>query len=364
MTARRFGVEEELLLVDPETRLLTGVSESAVAASASDVDVSQELFEQQIETATTPCTNAEQLFTALRSGRRVVGESAAAVGARAVAVASAPLQQDTESFTTQPRIARIRTEFGETARQSMICAMHVHVEVPDQQEAVAALDGLRPWLPLLVALSANSPFWQGRDTGYASWRTQVISRWPTAGGADPFVDMAGYRETVRMMLEWGGGLDSGMVYFDARLSESYPTVEIRVADVCTDLEDALLVAMLARALVDTCGRTAPVPWRSDLLRVAAWRAARYGLSSTLVHPVERTLAAPREVLHDASTFCADSLDAAGDREHVGDLVERLMARGTGATRQRRVAEARSGELSAVVDDVADRTEQSWSSSTP
>ena len=135
--------------------------------------------------------------------------------------------------------------------------MHVHVDVADDDEAVRVVDGLQPWLPFLLAVSGNSPYWEERDTGHASWRSRVWGQWSTAGPSQPFGDVATYREVTGRMVEWGGALDPGMLYLDARLSAQYPTVEIRVADVCTDPEDGVLVALLARALVETVAAAPP-----------------------------------------------------------------------------------------------------------
>lgn len=359
MSSRKIGVEEELMLVDPATGHLTAVSQHAVRANEADEEVEQELFLQQIETSTPPCVGADELDAGLRAGRRAVGKAAAAAGARAVAMAAPVLHEDDEDFTPKSRYRRIQAEYGEMARQALVSAMHMHVDVSDDEEAVRVVDGIRPWLPLLVALGANSPYWQGRDTGHASWRSQVWSRWPTASPAQPFGDVATYRAVSEQMVGWGAGLDPGMLYFDVRLAERYPTVEIRVADVCTDVEDAVLVALLARALVTTVAADpAPPTWRGDLLRVAGWRAARHGLSDDLVHPVEARLAPPREIFEATVRHVRPALEEAGDLDRVTASFERLLARGNGATRQRRVREE-TGDLRSVVEDLARRTEESW-----
>ncbi|MEO5711514.1 MAG: glutamate--cysteine ligase [Nocardioidaceae bacterium] len=362
MSLRKIGVEEELLLVDPATGQLTAVSQSAVLANETAEEVEQELFLQQIETSTPPCEKADDLLAGLRAGRRAVGEAAASAGARAVAMAAPVLPVEEEDFTPKSRYRRIHEEYGEMARQALVCAMHLHVDVSCDEEAVRVVDGIRPWLPLLVALSSNSPYWNGRDTGHASWRSQVWSRWPTAGAAQPFGDVETYRAVSGSMLEWGAGLDTGMLYFDVRLAQDYPTVEIRVADVCTDVEDALLVALMTRALVATvaAGPTGPTgpPWRGDLLRVAGWRAARHGIAGDLVHPLDATLVPARVAFEAAVEHTRAALDEHGDLELVRDSFERLVARGSGATRQRRAREA-SGSLRGVVEDLARRTEESW-----
>jgi glutamate---cysteine ligase / carboxylate-amine ligase len=165
------------------------------------------------------------------------------------------------------------------------------------------------------------------------------------------------------LVDWGVALDEAMVYFDARLSRSFPTVEIRVADVCTDPEDALLFAALARALVTTAANPSShlrsPGWRSDLMRAASWRASRYGLASQLVDPATLELAPARAVVESLVHQVRDALDDAGDLALVEDLLERLLSRGGGATRQRRTFEA-EGTLEAVVADLRIRTEKSWS----
>jgi carboxylate-amine ligase len=359
MSIRTVGVEEELMLVDPDTGHLKAVSPRAVRANDTDAEVEHELFLQQIETSTPPCSTAEDLVRGIREGRRAVGRAAAAVSARAVAMPTPVLPEDDEAFTPKARYRKIEAEYGELARGGLVCAMHMHVDIADDHEGVRVIDGIRPWLPLLVALSANSPYWHGRDTGHASWRSQVWGRWPTAGAAQPFGDVETYRAVADQLVGWGAGMDAAMLYFDVRLSAKYPTVEIRVADVCTDVEDAALVALLARALVETHAEDGcPPTWRADLLRASGWRAARFGVTADLVHPVEGRLVAAREVFDAAVAHVRPRLEASGDLERVTDAFERLVARGSGAARQRRAFEV-GGDLRSVVEDLARRTEESW-----
>ena len=319
-----------------------------------------ELFLQQIETSTPPCERAEDLLAGLRAGRRAVGEAAAAAGARAVAMATPVLAEHDEDFTPKSRYRQIQAEYGEMARQALVCAMHMHVDVASDAEAVRVVDGIRPWLPLLVALGANSPYWQGRDTGHASWRSQVWSRWPTAGPAQPFGDVETYRAVSEQMIGWGAGLDAGMLYFDVRLAADYPTVEIRVADVCTDVEDALLVALLARALVTT---VAADPDPAGLARRPAPGGRLAGRPARPVRgpraPARGAAGAgPRGVRRDRGALPRRPGRRAATSTGCTASFERLVAAGTGATRQRRVHES-AGSLRAVVEDLARRTEESW-----
>ena len=386
VAVRKVGVEEELLLVDPTTGQLAQVSHRALHAhqavtgeADSDdatadrgqpdkrpADIEQELFLQQIETASAPCADLDELIEEVRRCRRSAGEAARAAGAAAVAVGGPVLGQPELTATPKPRYQRIVSSFGEVGRQAAACGMHLHVEVDDDDQRVGVLDRIRPWLPFLLAVSANSPFWRGTDTGYASWRSQVWGRWPTAGPAEPYGDRAGYEDVVTALLASGAAIDRGMLYFDARLAAAYPTVEIRIADVCTEVDDTVLVAALGRGLVETAARewstgVPPASWRTDLLRVAHWRAAQFGLSTDLIDPVNRSLAPVRAVFGSFVAHTRDALDEAGDTDAVHELFERLLARGAGASRQRAVVEA-SGSLQAVVTDLRERTEASWRAS--
>jgi carboxylate-amine ligase len=210
-----------------------------------------------------------------------------------------------------------------------------------------------------VALSGNSPFAAGRDTGYASWRHQVWHGWPSAGPAEPFGSVAEYRRVSETLIRVGAAIDPGMLYFDARLAADFPTVEVRVADTCTDVEDALLVVALTRALVDTLARDPDPgePVRSDLLRAAGWRASRFGLARELVHPVTWELVPATAALDALVERVADALSLAGDAELVADGLARLSATGDGARRQRAAYE-RTGELRDVVRDLVARTQDS------
>lgn len=356
MSERRIGVEEELLLVDPASGRLKGVAERATRAdTGEDAPVEHELFRQQVETMTDPMTTLDDLARGLCEGRAALCAAAEQAGAVAVASGTPVLDGDPD-ITRRPRYEQISQEYGELARSGMACAMHVHVDIADDEEGVRVLDGIQPWLPLLLAISANSPFHEGRDTGHASWRAQVWDRWPSHGTLEPFGSVETYYAVTERMTEWGAALDDGMIYFDTRLSSKYPTVEVRLADVTPAIDDAVLVAALARALVHTVAALPerPSPWRSEMLRVARWRAARYGLAGRLVDPATATLLEPRAALGSLQRFTADALAEAGDTDTVADLVEQVLARGNGAVCQRRVAEE-AGSLEAVVADLARRT---------
>ena len=240
--------------------------------------------------------------------------------------------------------------------------MHVHTSITSAEEGVAVIDRIAPWLPVLLAMSTNSPYVEGRDSKHDSWRAQVWPRWPTAGQTERFGSVAGYREVSRTLIELGAARDAGMLYFNARLSETQPTVEVRVCDVCTDPLLAVGIVGLVRALVETAagewraGRPAP-RWRAEVLRAAHWRASRHGMSGLLAHPESGALVPTREAADALVNRVGCALDEAGDLDLVGVAVERS-ATGNGASRQRAAFE-RCGEIAGVVDDLIARTEASW-----
>ena len=300
----------------------------------------------------------------IRRARAQVAEAAVPFGVVPLAVAGpvahVPERRSAE-VSPNERYRAIADHYGEVAHQSLMCALHVHVEVADDEEGVAVIDRVRPWIPMLIAVSGNSPYWHGRDTGYDSWRSRIWNLWPTGGPAEPFGDAATYHAVVGDMVTRGAALDIGMVNLDVRLSHRYPTVEFRVADVCTDVEDALVVAALARALVDRAAHewhldTPAETWRVDELRAAAWRASRFGLRDTLVSPVSRKLEPASDVLAQLVGLVSDQLEEAGDTAVVERGVTAFAARGNAADRQR-TAYTGAGGLEGVLADLMSRTLQ-------
>lgn len=347
------GVEEEFLLVDGDSGLPRAVGGAVLAASGSgaDPELTAELQREQVETGTRPCDTLDDLGAELRSARTAAAAAAAEVGVALAPLGTSPLAVE-PTLSPSRRYAEMARRFGLTASEELTCGCHVHVGIDSAEEGVAALDRIRPWLAPLLALSANSPFWQGTDSGYASYRSQVWSRWPSAGPYGIFGSARAYAELVETMIGTDTVLDQGMLYFDARLSRHHPTVEVRVTDVCLDPDDAVLVAALVRGLVTTAIEAwrrgdQPDPVRTEVLRLAAWRAGRSGLDGALLDPATWRPAPAADVLDRLVRHVAPALEEAGDLTTVQELVAALLGRGTGAARQR-AAFRRTGDLAAVV----------------
>jgi len=350
---RTFGVEEEFLLATASSPVLAAAGDAVTttAAAASDGQFEHEFKQQQAELGTRPTESVAELGAELRQRRAELASAACAHGARLLACGTSPLDQRVTT-TPGPRYERMTDLFGRVARISLTCGMHVHVSVESPAEGVAILDGIRSWLPVVLALSANSPFFAGEDTGYASYRTILWGQWPTAGAADPFGDVEGYERARSALVASGAAMDDGMIYFDARLSSRYPTVEVRVADVCLDVDDAATIAAIVRGLcASAAGADRPAPARGELLRAASWQAARSGVEQQLVD-VEGARTVPAWNLVDRLIdFIRPALRATGDADRVGDGLDEIRRRGTGSARQR-AAYANGGAIDSVIDTVA------------
>lgn len=365
-TRREVGVEEEFLLID-STRLRAMPDGEAVVAEASrrlpelsgdGHGVAREFKREQVETGSAPRTDLAELESDLRSLRAALSASARTLGRELAAMGTCPLRV-TSTTSPDERYRQMVDAFGIVGRNHMTCGMHVHVSIATRAEGVAVLDRIRPWLPTLLALSANSPYWQGEDTSYASYRHMALGLWPSSGPIEEFGDEAGYDAAVANLINSGAALDVGMIYFDARLSARYPTVEIRAADVASRLSTALMVAALCRALVETAARDAqhgcrPSGMRAELLRAAMWRAARSGLSGDLVDPVEAKLVDAWYQIDKLVDHVAVALQMSGDTGVVDAGLRDIQDRGTGSDEQR-ISYARRGHMRDVVLDAIART---------
>lgn len=366
---RTVGVEEELLLVDAETgaprsvasevlRVARRRGDTEVEAGEAGGSVGPELQEQQVETDTPAEEYLGLLEQDLRRWRDKARAAATEADALILASGTSPLPVRPQAFD-DARYAAITEQFGLTASEQLTCGCHVHVSVDSDDEAVGALDRIRVWLPVLLAVSANSPFWQGGDTGYASYRSQAMTRWPTNGPTEIFGGAKAYDEHLRLLVDTGVPLDEGMAYFDARPSRHYPTLEIRVADVCLDPRDAVLVAALARALVEIGareweqGRPAD-PASVAVLRLAMWQAGRHGITGELLDPQTHRPRPAREVVERLLEHIRPALRDTGDLARVEKGIGRVFTGGTGSSTQHRI-HAEEGRLDRTVVRLAELT---------
>lgn len=364
MSADTMGVEEEFLLVDPGSGATVPLAEKVVArASAAGLPVGatvqRELRDTQVEAATGVCVGAAELRAHLAAGRRAVATAARDYGAVVVASGSPVRGSGGAVPSSLARFAAIDDMYGEVTRDYEACGCHVHVGVADKDTAVAVVNHVARWLPTLLALSVNSPFHRERDTGYGSWRIVQQSRFPGSGLAPRLPDYAAFRAEMGRLVECGVVADEAQTFWFARPSPRLPTVEFRVADTASTVDEAVLQALLARALVRTAladlsrGREAdPVP--AQAAAAAVWNAARYGLAGPGVHLGLYRRVPATDLVAALLDHVRDALADAGDLPEVRVLLDRLRSGGTGADRQRRAAG--SDGLPAVVTELTLRDE--------
>lgn len=355
------GVEEEFLLIDPRTGQNAPAADRLLAVLPLQArnQSHPELRRSMVEMVTPVCTSLLEVHQTLTDLRRATAAAAADVGAWLVAVGATPVAEPELTVADQPRYQKMVKTYGPIASDPAVCGCHVHVGVPDRELAVQVCNHLRVWLPVVQALATNSPFFGGTDTGYASWRSVQLERWPSLGPTPYFESADEYDLTVEALITSGVMLDAAMVYWYARPSARYPTVEVRVGDVCPTAGDTVLIAGLIRALVATAidnitaGVPAP-PVRDCVLAAAHWHAAHDGLDGTLID-LRRGYARPAwELVEDMLAIVAPALLRHGDLELVHSGLTRLRRQGTGAVRQR-VVHQRTGDLRAVLAYLAEQT---------
>ncbi|MFD2420621.1 carboxylate-amine ligase [Amycolatopsis pigmentata] len=346
------GVEEEFLLADPAGHLSFAGPEVVGAAREQEGELQLELATCQVESATDVCRGAEELIKQLDGLRAGLAEEAGRRDLRVVASGTSLLAEPgTPEITPTGRYRRMAERFGAITHTATTCGCHVHVAVPDSETAVLVGNHVRPWLPALLAMTANSPYYDGEDTRYSSWRHVLWSRWPSAGPPPVFSSLDHYESTVEALLRSGAMLDRGMIYWDIRVSDKQPTLECRVSDVAATSREAALLAVLTRGLVgmalDDLGAS-PYQPPQEVLRANLWRAARDGITGDCPHPVTGEVVPVSGLLGELAEFVRPVLrETPGDAEFVADMLAELDKTGGGAERQR-AAYAKRQRLEDVV----------------
>jgi carboxylate-amine ligase len=355
------GVEEELHLIDRESGQLAPRAPQLLSRLPA-ANFSAELQRTTVETNTPVCESLAELRDSIWSLRRQLVAEATELGLGVAAVGTAASSNLTDfELTASGRFGRMQEEYRQLVDEQLICGTQVHVGVDDADLAVDVTQRVSRDLPLLLALSASSPFWRGADTGYSSIRTIIWQRWPTSGTTGPLSSAADYADLVEDLIASGVIADAKMAYFDVRPSSHVPTVELRVCDACPLVDDAVLIAGLFRALVLAASQEAaagrPIAAVAPPLhRAAMWRAARSGLTGELLDDARHPSPVPAaDAVRGLLSRLRPQLEELSDWEEVADLTEASLARGNSADRQR-AAWAERGLLSDVVDLVVAETQ--------
>ncbi|WP_395245434.1 YbdK family carboxylate-amine ligase [Agromyces sp. MMS24-K17] len=341
-----FGIEEEFVFLDPVTLRPADAGEDVYEQLSADPQwgavTHREFLASQIEHASTVFRRLDEAEAAVSGFRVRLGEAARASGVYVASVGTSPDAHPFPAVTHTERYQRIVRDMAGLIADHQFCGLHVHIGIPDREAGVVAMNAVRPWLPLLTAISGNSPFWRGYDTGYESWRTIQLRRWPTAGSPPLFADAGDYDRRIRALLGMAGLKDIALIMWSVRLSEHLPTIEFRMADAQLSTEDTLLIAAVCRGLIEYAldehadrhriDRETNVP--GELLSAAVMHAAHAGLRGQLYDPAARELADARVVFDRLLERIGPYLERSGDLARVADLSARLLQLGTGASRQR------------------------------
>lgn len=338
----RFGIEEEFLLVDRSTLVPLAIPDGVreQLAPAGGGRIFPEFLTSQIECVTDPLGSIADAAVQLRRLRGAIATHAA--GTDAVIAASGTPYNTTRRATisASPHYDRVSAQLGAIARGHEVNGLHVHIEVLDAEERVRALNRLRGWLPLLLALTGNSPFAEGTATGFASWRSILIRRLPATWTPPRFHDLSDYEAQVDRLIALGTIPERSSLSWAARLSDRFPTVEVRVCDAQLEVDDTLFVTALIRAIVvsdDGPTSTAPV----DQMDAALWVAARHGMAATVADAETGDITDARTAADRLLDLARPALEHLGDADFVSSHLARIRAEGTGAERQMR-AHARDG----------------------
>jgi carboxylate-amine ligase len=335
------GMEEEYFVFDAKTRrAVRRIDKKFLKAAQQKLGdrVMTEMLQSQIEVATPPCASMEEARAHLSSYRRALGQAAAERNLGLAAMGTFPLAFWPEQLVTKKlRYNAIIDDLQMIGYRNMLCGMHVHVEVPDLATRINLIMRLTPYLPLLLALSTSSPFWQGHLTGLCGYRLAAYDELPRTGLPELFRTKEDYDEFVSALV-WAKIIpDASYIWCALRPSLANPTIELRIADSCTRLDDALAIAALFRCLVRALDRDRALNAGFDRVGRAItqenkWHAQRYGMAATFVDPFARSPLNAKAWLDQVLDFLAEDVDALGCGADIKRL-NAIVAEGTSADRQ-------------------------------
>jgi carboxylate-amine ligase len=339
-----FGIEEEFFLVDARTGVLgTAALEQLMndaRARLGDI-VTSELLQSQIEIASPILRSHAEAREVMSRARRTLSEVVAGHGLNIVAASTYPLGVWQEQLVTEKRrYDKLIADFRIVSQRNLVCGLHIHVAVPDNIDRIDVMNRAMPWLPVFLALSTSSPFWNHRVTGLLSYRQALYDEWPRSGIPDFFRDEADYQAFTARMQSAGAISDSSQLWWAIRPALRYPTLEMRISDICTRLEDALAIAALYRALVATLvanpemGKARSTHTRR-LIDENRWRAKRDGIKAEFILETSNEVAPVAKVVSDLIAACGEQIDRLDCAEALTPI-DRILNEGTSAHQQLKI----------------------------
>jgi carboxylate-amine ligase len=359
------GIEEEYQIIDPESRQLTSYVQEMLEEGrlVLQEQIKPEFLRSQIEVGSKICHSIQEAREELIHLRRTVSGVAESHGLAIAAASTHPFSSWMEQeVTAAERYSKHADKLADVARRLLIFGMHVHVGIDDKELLIDVMDQARYFLPHLLALSTSSPFWLGRNTGMKSYRSIVFENMPRTGPPPAFGSWAEYQEFISTLMRTNSIDDPTHIWWDMRPHPKFPTLEVRVCDICTRVDEAICIAALIVALAAKLIqlRRGNVSWRryrDALIRENKWRAIRYGLDGKLIDFGKQEEVPARQLAEELLEMVDDVLDELGIRKEV-EYVRVILEHGTSADRQLATWE-KTGDLSAVVDQLVAETKEAW-----
>ncbi len=355
------GIEEEFQIIDPVTRELKSHMHQIVEGGKVILkeQVKAEMHQSVVEVGTNICKDITEARTEVTYLRKMIGEIAAKQGLLFAAGGTHPFSrwQDQE-ITDHPRYHEIVNELQDTARGNLIFGLHVHVGIPSREIGLAIMNQARYFLPHIFALSANSPFWLGRNTGFKAYRTKVFDKFPRTGIPDYFSSVAEYDSYVNLLIKTKC-IDNGKkIWWDLRLHPFFETIEFRICDVPMRIDETIAIAALIQAIVAKIYKLMQsnlcfANYSRALINENKWRAARYGIGGKLIDFGKQEEVSTKDLIYELLEFVDDVVDDCNSR-HELKYIEKMLEQGTGADRQLAIFE-KTGDLKDVVDYMVSET---------
>ncbi len=355
------GIEEEYMIIDPETRELKSYIQELLEQGRLVLQdqIKAEFLQSQVEVGSHICRNIQEIRCEVVRLRRSIIQLAEQNGLAVAAASTHPFSSwSTQEMSVGERYTQLQTDMAELARRMLIFGMHVHVGIDDRELMIDVMNQARYFLPHLLALSTSSPFWLGRDTGLKSYRTVIFESLPRTGLPPQFDSWAEYHEFLDTLVQTGCIDEPTKIWWDVRPHPKFPTLEFRVADICTKVDEAVCIAALIQSIVAKLIklRKNNQSWRSyrhHLITENKWRAVRYGIEGRLIDFGRQEEVPLRFLAREVLEFVDDVVDELGCRQEV-KYTETILAQGSSADRQLE-AYRREGDLKAVVDQLIAET---------
>lgn len=356
------GIEEEFQIIDPKTRELKSHIQQIIKDTSEPHLAEQlkpELHQSVVELGTKVCANIKEARNDLYELRSNLAKTAISSGMRIAAAGTHPFSHwKDQKITEHPRYKTIIEDMQMVARANLIFGLHVHVGIDDREDGIQIMNAARYFVPHILALSTNSPFWVGRNTGFKSYRIKVFDRFPRTGLPDYFDSLAHYENFLKLLVKTHCIDDAKKIWWDIRLHPYFDTLEFRVCDIPMRADESLAIAALFQAIVAKLHRLKKQNlgfrlYRRSLILENKWRACRYGLDGKLIDFGKQEEVNCRDLIHELLEFVDEVVDDLGIREEI-NYVPTMLRRGSGADRQLEIWE-QSNDLDQVVDYIIEET---------